>query len=119
MICVARQTEAALASSLASKSGRRRCFLSNHAAHPSSFVRNISLHFPPWSQISQSPHPALTVRYLVVASRRSHMVLLTVAPNSNRTDGSIHNTASHDGHNSDSSGSAKRVRLNSLNSELG
>ena len=45
------------------------------------------------------------------------MVLLTVAPNSNRTEDSIHNTASHDGHNSDSSGSAKRVRLNSLNSE--
>ena len=47
------------------------------------------------------------------------MVFLTVAPNPNRTNGSIHNTASHEGHNSDSSGSAKRVRLNSLNSELG
>jgi len=47
------------------------------------------------------------------------MVLLTVAPNSNRTEDSIHNTASHDGHNSDSSGSAKGVRMKSLNSELG
>ena len=38
MICVARQTEAALASSLASKSGRRRCFLSNHACYPPIFL---------------------------------------------------------------------------------
>ena len=99
---------------------REEALLSIEPRCPPIFLcRKYLLHFPPRSQISPTPHPALTVRYLVVASRRSHMVLLTVAPNSNRTEDSIHNTASHDGHNSDSSGSAKGVRMNSLNSELG
>ena len=56
--------------------------------------------------------PALTVRYLVVDSRHSHILLLVL----NLTDMSTHNTASHEHNfgnwNQQQIESTKRVRLN-------
>ena len=83
--------------------------LSIQPRHPSSFVAKFFEHFPPLALLVTA---ALTVRYLVVDSRHSHILLLVL----NLTDMSTHNTASHEHNfgnwNQQQIESTKRVRLN-------